>query len=368
MCYTCCIVTANPPLGRVRLRKFGDRAIGVHVTAATLAEHLGLAKTTVAQVLNGRGDRVRIRQETQQRILLAAREMGYRPNGSARAMRTGRFGCVALLQSLQLAYLPTALLLGLTTALSEQNIHLSLAETPDNVVEDASFLPKVVRELTADGLLINRLVDIPEHFVEKVHSLQTPSIWINTKQEFDAVHPDDSAGGRLAVEFLLDQGHTRIAFAGVEQQRAMHYSITDRETGYAQAMQAAGLTPQFFRVPWEIEAEDYVARSRAFLRSEAMPTAIIAYEMREAMTVLHAANQLQIRVPQDLSLVMFHWGMDPTAGLPITTVGNAIAQVGREAAYMLLKKIEQPDIDLPTLAVPVEFFVGGTCGPPHGRS
>ena len=70
-----------------------------HPTLATLAEHLGLSRATVTHVMNGRGTAQRIRPETQKRVREAAQALGYRANPSARAVRAGRFGSVALIRS-----------------------------------------------------------------------------------------------------------------------------------------------------------------------------------------------------------------------------------------------------------------------------
>src|SRR5215467_9986205 len=91
-----------------------------HPTIATIAAHLGLSRATVTHVLNGRATEQRIRPETQARVLEVARELGYRANASARAVRAGRFGSVALIQSQRGQYLPDELLHGLTSAIAAE--------------------------------------------------------------------------------------------------------------------------------------------------------------------------------------------------------------------------------------------------------
>src|SRR5690348_7209553 len=102
-----------------------------HPTIATIAARLGLSRATITHVLNGRGTEQRIRQETQQRVLETARELGYRPNTSARAVRAGRFGSVALIQSQLGEYLPPELLFGLTTATAARDLRLVLTHVPN---------------------------------------------------------------------------------------------------------------------------------------------------------------------------------------------------------------------------------------------
>ena len=115
------------------------------ITAADIAEHLGLAKSTVTHVLNGRATQLRISEATQKRVQETAQELGYRPNAIARAMSTGRFGSAALIQPLHGIYLPHWLVLGLTQELHKHDMSLTISEAPESALREAEFLPKVVR-------------------------------------------------------------------------------------------------------------------------------------------------------------------------------------------------------------------------------
>ena len=148
-----------------------------HPTIATLAEHLGLSRATVTHVLNGRGDTQRISPKTQQRVREAAQALGYRANASARAVRAGRFGNIALIQSLWGQYLPPELLFGLTRALADQDLHLVLSQVPDPVIEDETYLPHTLNELSVDGVLLNRHVASSPGYLETILRLRIPAIW-----------------------------------------------------------------------------------------------------------------------------------------------------------------------------------------------
>ena len=349
------------------MEKTKGNLVHVPVTAAMVAAHLGLSKATVTHVLNGRGTQQRIRPETQQRVLDAAASLGYRPNVSARAIRTGRFGCAALIQSLKALYSPTELLQGISEALSEHDMHLSLAEVPDEIIDEEIYVPKVVRELSADGLLINRILDIPLEFIARLRALQTPAIFLNVKQEYDAVHPDDRQGGQKATDYLLQLGHTRIAYVSAAVNLNEHYSKIDRRAGYEDAMQKAGLPPLIWGLPADpkiltlVNPDPRVAAAEALLMQPQRPSAIVAYELAEAMAFLHASYRLGLHIPTDLSLIMFHSEIDPRLCLPITTVNNAMRRVGREAVQMLVEKIDTGGQPLVSRTVPVDLLEGVTC-------
>lgn len=330
---------------------------------------MGLSRATVTHVLNGRGTEQRISPDTQYRVLKAAHELGYRANAAARAVRAGRFGNIALIQSLVGQYLPNELLHGLTTAIAAKDIRLVLTQVPDVAIDNELYLPDTIRALSVDGVLINRHVGVPPPYLTYIQRLGIPAVFLNVKQEFDCVHPDDGMGGRMACEFLLRLGHERIAFVDTEDPENRHYSRLDRRAGYELAMASAGKPPQVFLIPknWkapgEPDLDQRVEAATALLARENRPTAIVAYELAEGMAAARAAYVLGLRIPHDLSLIQFHSGLDDRYFIPMHTISNEMSEVGAAAVEMLLEKIENPQTALPAKAVPLKLLEGATCLP-----
>ena len=332
---------------------------------------MGLSRATVTHVLNGRAAEQRIRPETQRRVLEVAQEMGYRANASARAVRAGRFGNLALIQSLLGAYLPRELLHGLTKATADGDLHLVLTQVPDDVIDDASYLPHTMRALSADGVLINRHVGFSQPLLDRIHRLRIPAVFLNVRQDFDCIHPDERMGGRIAAEFLLGLGHERIAYLDTEDPGNQHFSKRDRRAGYEQAVLSAGkaprvhLLPREWRTPGKPSTDRRVESARSLLLArDDRPTAVLAYELAEAMAVVHAAHLLGLRIPEDLSVLLFHNRIDDRYFFPFHTVSNVMEEVGAGAVGMLLEKIGSPEVPLPARVVPVTLLGGATCMPP----
>ncbi|HYG75210.1 MAG TPA: LacI family DNA-binding transcriptional regulator [Planctomycetota bacterium] len=124
------------------------------VTIREIAERSGLSVPTVSQILNNKGHRYR--SETCKRVMKAVRELGYRPNSFARAIRMGRFNCVALLLSTEKSksFLPNELLRGVHDGVAERDYHMSLTALPDEKLTSQGFVPKILTQWSADGLLI----------------------------------------------------------------------------------------------------------------------------------------------------------------------------------------------------------------------
>jgi LacI family transcriptional regulator, galactose operon repressor len=345
-------------------------------TIATIAAHTGLSRATVTHVLNGRAAEQRIRPETRQRVLEAARNLGYRANASARAIRAGRFGSVALVQSQLGQYLPAELLNGLTSAMAGRDLHLVLTQVASVDDSGESYLAHTMRALSVDGVFINRHGDSPPPFLERIRRLRIPAIFLNSKQDVDCIYPDDLRGGELAAGTLLRLGHERIAYVETEERCIPHYSEQDRRSGYERAMVSAGRAPWVHRIPvdWRPYGphppaprvpDQRVEAAVRLLNRRDRPTAVVAYELTESMAVVRAALLLGLRIPGELSLIHFHSHVDDRCFLPVHTVGNMMQQVGEGAVTMLLEKIENPQQALPPRAVPEVLLEGATCMPPR---
>ncbi len=325
----------------------------------------------MTHVLNGKATQLRIRPETQRRVLEVAREVGYRANASARAIRDGRFGNIALIQSKCGQYLPNELLNGLIRAIADKDLHLALTQDRENVLEDEDYLYHTMRDLSADGVLINRHTDSTQSYLERINRLRVPAVFLNVRQEFDCVHPDDLLGGRMSTEFLLQLGHQRITYVDTDEPGNRHYSKQDRRAGYEQVMAKAGkayrvwLLPKDWQAAGQPEKDQRVESALRLLACEDRPTAVIAYELAETMAIVRAAYVLGLSIPEDLSLVQFHHRIDDRFFVPIQTVSNAMEQVGIFAVDMLMEKIEHPEILLPARSIPVTMLGGATCMPPR---
>ena len=341
-----------------------------HATKATIAARLNLSRATVTGVLNGRAAELRISEATQQRVLELARELGYRPNLAARAVRTGRYGNIALIQSELGQYLPPQLLSGVAHAIADKDMHLVVIQVPDVAIEEETFLPHTVHELSVDGVLINRHRGFSSTLLDRIHALRIPAIFLNVKRDVDCVYPDDRLGAQLATEYLLNLGHKRITYVDTEFSGKTHYSKPDRQAGYEQAMSAGGRPSAVHLLPrsWlgsEATGEDQrVHSARQLLQRKDRPTAILAYELGESMAVVHAAFSLGIRIPQDLSIIHFHHQVDERYFIPMHTVSNVMREVGSAAISMLMEKIENPERVLPARIIPEELLEGASCMPP----
>lgn len=336
------------------------------VTLRQIADHTGLSTQTISQCLRPDSPKAHLYPaKTRERVVQAARELGYRPNAAARAVARRRFGIAALVMSLDpvRSSLFPGLLCGLHDALAQRDMQMTIARLPDSQLADESCLPTILRQWCCDGLLINYTDAIPDAMIQIIADYKLPAVWINSRQNADCVRADDFDGARRLTEHLLGLGHRRIAFADFAhgpQYPCPHYSVQDRQDGYRQAMQAACLPHRLLiadegeRVP----ASQRVAWCAAALREPDRPTAIIGYGPNDATVAYCAALSVGLAVGHDVALAMFGDRPLHYLGEPLTTMIVPEETLGRLAVEMLLEKIDRPEQSLQAKLVPMELSHG----------
>lgn len=338
------------------------------VTLDAIAREAGVSKITVFRVLSGKGKGVRTTAlKRAEKIRLIATRLNYRPNVAARAVRTGRFNAVTLLisRSPERSFLPRQLLYGIHDELAELNQHLNIARLDDEKLTSAVVLPKLLREFSSDGLLVNYHTEVPVAMVELLLRFRIPSIWINTKRPYDALYPDDRGAGRAAAAYLLANGHRRIAFLSFHISE--HYSTADRREGASETLAEAGLGLEAIEltnsglVPPSTDRHLQIALQALRRPLASRPSAFITYSEIEAVPLFTATQMLGLSLGRDVSILSFYPEQQlRICGVPITTLATPEFELGACAVRMLQKKIARPDHRIKSQSLGFTLFPGAS--------
>jgi LacI family transcriptional regulator len=278
-------------------------------------------------------------------------------------MKTGRFGCVALLMSSHpgRGCIPEDMMWGILDELEEHGQHLMLVRVPDEPLDNESVMPRLLCEWMVDGIFVglNYQDAAPPGMVEIIRQHHIPAIWINAYRDWDCARPNDDHGGYAATQHLLDLGHRHIAYASTTNKE--HYSSLHRQRGYELAMSEAGLMPHVFEFDPLASRQQQLETTSSWLTSGKRPTAIIFYDQSNALLALHAAEQIGIRVPADLSLLVIASNRVVSLLKSFDTFVIPFRQLGRMAARQLMQKIESPQTLLPPCILPLVHVAGETC-------
>ncbi|WP_199432151.1 LacI family DNA-binding transcriptional regulator [Qaidamihabitans albus] len=328
-------------------------------TIRSVAEHAGVSKSLVSLVLRGSP---RVSEARRRAVLDAVRELGYRPNATARHLTERRSHTVGvLLNDLRNPWFVECLE-GLNSVFHAHDLRMFLGDGRlDRRTDEA--LTQGFLELPVDGMVL--VGTMPESAVIAEAAATLPTV-VASSRDFDlpgvpVFANDDRHGAALAVRHLADLGHRHIAhlagsFGAVARLR--------RES-YEQTMRAHGLGEHIRVERCDLTEEGGYRAAVRLLTGPRRPTALFAVNDMACVGALSAAEELGIAVPGELSLV----GYDNTylariRHLSLTTVDNASHEVGRNAAKALLDRIAGRADGAGEHLLPPELRIRSSTAPP----
>ncbi|MFI9585454.1 LacI family DNA-binding transcriptional regulator [Streptomyces sp. NPDC052236] len=310
-------------------------------TITDVAALAGVAPGTASKALNGRG---RLRPETRQRVLDAARQLNFQPNQLAQGLLSGRTWTVGLITTDGIGRFATPVLLGAEDALGMGEISVLLCDTRGDAIREQHYL----RTLTArriDGLIVTGRRTDPRPPL--AGPLEVPTVYAfapSTDPAGISVVSDDRHGTQLAIGHLTGLGRGRIAHVTGP---AHHAAAADRATHAVSCLEAAGLPLATGRVHYGEWSEAWGRQAARGIIATAPDTdAVFCGNDQIARGVTDGLRESGLRVPDDLAVVGYdNWDtMALAARPPLTSVDMNLTEVGRLAALKLLEAIDgRPD-------------------------
>lgn len=330
------------------------------VSAREVARLAGVSVSTVSRTL-ARPDRVA--PDTRERVLSAARSVGYRANPAARTLITGQTGAIGVVvPDLENPFF-ASVAKGVQRRAQSVGYALLLADSDEDPLQEAELVRTMARHV--DGVVLcsprgsdAMLADLAEG---------CPIVLVNRRSEdIPAVVVDNRDGVRQALDHLRALGHRTVAYVGgprgswsngerLEAFRSIgaKYGLTLVELGCFRPFVSGG-----------VAAADLVIASEA--------TAVLAYNDLIALGMLERLRRRGVRVPEDVSVV----GVDnvPVAALtspPLTTVELPRVGSGRAGVDLLMAVLGGSTAVTsrePLHQLSVQLIVRGSTGPPAARS
>ena len=336
-------VVAFAPIGRPSRQR---------VTSVDVARHAGVSQSTVSLVFSGKGPG-RVSEATQERVRRAARELGYRPNVAAQALRLGTSRAVALLVPDITNPFFSRVLRGAQRAAQEAGYTVVLVDTAnDRRWQAQSF--QALRAGPVDGYLLFEVSapeDLgPDQHVVLMETEATRCPWVR----FDA-----ESGAEAAFGHLVELGHVRIGhLAAAFDAPTFHM----REAARRRVLAEAGVDPDAqprAMSPIAIEA----AHEAAGPLLDERPTAVFCDDDLIAAGLYMAARDRGLRIPDDVSVIGFD-DMDFARALdpPLTTVALDGELLGA-TSFELLEGRMAGRRTRRRVVLPTELLVRGSTGP-----
>jgi LacI family transcriptional regulator len=322
-------------------------------TIYDVAKHAGVSITTVSRMLNTPD---KVNSETREKVLAAIDLLGFVPKAEARARAMQRTGRIGVITPFFTAPSFIQRLRGIAATLSPKNYELVIY-TVDSSNHLQGYLSSLPLTGNLDGLIILSL-PVGDIEVRRLIDHGLPAVLIEYPHpKLNCVVIDDVEGGYMATTYLLGKGHRRIAFLGdTDLPEYSIHPVSLRLSGFRRALKEARikLPDTFVRLaPYTQEQTRQVAKE--FLNLPDPPTAIFAATDFQALGVLKAARQLDIKVPEQLAVIGFD-DLDMAEYADLTTISQHLDESGRLAVELLLAQIESPSRPPRHVKLPLTFI------------
>lgn len=332
-----------------------------NATIRDVARKAGVGVGTVSRVLNRS---TAVSPATRTKVQTAIAELDYTPSSIARRLSLGRTMTIGVIAPFFMRPSYVERLRGVDTVLAESEYDFIIYNVETVARRDACFRD-ILRQERVDGLLIITLPPTDEE-VDRLKQANIPTVLV------DGAHPqishvmiDDVAGGYQATRHLIDLGHRKIGYISdlLQESPFGFRPVADRYLGYRNALADASIEfrPEYHR-QGELSRREASRLAHELLTLPDPPTAIFAYSDTQAFGVLRAAQDLDLKVPGQLSVIGYD-NIEISEFLHLTTIRQHLLESGRRGAQLLLAEIAAPgppqEVFLPT-----DLVLRSTTAPP----
>lgn len=328
----------------------------------------GVHAATASRALNPK-TRPLVNADTARKVLRAAESLGYQPNPIARSLKTSKSSTVGLVIPDLTNPLFPPIVRGIEDVLGPAGYNAWIVNTDNDPAREKTQIESL-RSRQVEGLIVaTARLDHP--LLKNLHEQGMKMVLVNRRVdgvEIPSITTDDSAGVAMAVQHLIDLGHTRIAHlagpqttsTGLVRARAFRHAVRDR-----------GLDDDSRLIAYcDCWTETEGARAlRGLLDAGRSFTGVVAGNDLIALGCYDVFAERDIVCPDDISVVGFNEmpfldKMRP----PLTTISLPHYEIGTEAARMLLETIDNPERGARSVLLPTALVVRQSTAPvPPGR-
>ncbi|WP_298957537.1 LacI family DNA-binding transcriptional regulator [uncultured Methylobacterium sp.] len=318
-----------------------------------VARAAGVSTATVSRVL-GKGP---VSEALRAQVEAAVRATGYRPNLSARRLRSRETQTIGLIVADIRNPFFTAVSRAVEDAAYAAGLRVILCNTDEDPQREALYL-RLMEEERVTGVIFAPTTATADGL--RAGSLGFPVVLIDRTGPpglHDGVVLDNVAAGTALVDHLVERGVSRIGglFGSTSS------TARERRAGYEAAMARHGLAPEARTVLPNAEAAE--AEAARWLAEPGRPAALIVSNGLLLMGALRAARTLRLSVPGDLALAGFDnepWTDLVEPGL--TVVEQPVDEIGRQAMRLLFDRLERPDQPVRRVVLCGRLVVRGSTG------
>ena len=303
-----------------------------------VAKLAGVSPSTVSRALS---QKIFVEEETRKRVMDAIRELDYKPSLAARSLKDGGSKLLGLIiPDIQNPYYPKIVRYIEEYACSK-GYSIILCDTFERRERECEFF-ETLEKLFVDGILFLPSTEEMSHIAPYIGRI--PIVIINRRFDLGltCVLGDDYAGGYEVGKYLLEQGHRKIACMMNDKKRQYN---PERLDGFSRAFKDFGMEEAGGTVIKDVSSvEDACQRMAKLLQEEERPTAVFVFNDNLVSGVYHAAYELGIKIPEELSVVGYDDALASQYMVPpLTTYEHPAKEIAQMALNLLVQEIQEKD-------------------------
>lgn len=307
-------------------------------TIKDVAKRAGVSTTTVSHVIN----KTRfVAEETKAAVRAAIDELHYSPSAVARSLKVNNTKSIGLLATSSEAPYFAEIIESVENSCYAKGYTLILCNSHNDLDKQRAYLAMLAQK-RVDGLLV-MCAEYPPELLSMLEGYRhIPMVvmdWGQAHSDFtDTVIDNAFEGGYLAAQYLIERGHRDIgAIPGLQERN----TGSGRYLGFRKALEEAGID---LREEWivqgDFEPESGYQAMQKILAQKNRPTAVFCGGDIMAVGALCAADELGLRVPQDISIIGYDNVRHSRYFTPaLTTIHQPKERLGQSAFAMLLDRI-----------------------------
>ena len=322
------------------------------VTLNDIAKATNLSKYAVSRAISGKTG---ISEKTRARVLQACEELGYEKPARHNDLKHILL-CIPESDISDTTFW-MKVLQGIESAATAKGyiLHVKvLKENEDTLVANA------IKK--ASGVLYAGYKSV--EYARKFLHISPPSLLMTYPPErlfeMDTIHTGDREASFALCKKLLEWGHTKIGFYGSTERP----SSANRYQGIVDALNEANLKLEYiWNEPRHFGSEFMFNELTELKNKEKLPTAIMCSNDSIAQSLVYLINNLQLLVPEDMSITGFNGDPNDSLPIPLTSAGLDKFEYGKSACMALFDRVENPDIAIKRIIILPELLIRNTAGP-----
>ena len=336
------------------------------VTIKDVAKRANVAPSTVSRVIS---DSPHISEKTKRKVHKIMEEMGYHLNYSARNLAQQSTMTIGIImknsttESMHNSFFPEVIR-GISALCSKHDFSISLTtgESEEEIFNDTV---KMVRGKRVDGMIVlysKKDDKVVPYLVESGIPFVVIGKPLIDSSKIMFVDNDNVQAAKEATDFLLNLGHKKIAFIGEDEQ----FEVSEaRLNGFIQAVKGKNLdVPEGFIKNIQFDPSHGKQIVAELMDLPTPPTALVVSDDLNALIVLTALSEKNIKVPDDMSMIVFNNSViSKVANPPLTTVDTQIFQLGYESANCLIELVKDPQMFRKSVIIPTVIVERNSCLP-----